>query len=71
VKNQVSLSELVPDLKDLMGGEVLAAMATLGMDFSSPDAVPAGELNEILWHVAKGWDTPYPQSEHGAEEEAD
>jgi hypothetical protein len=41
------------------------------MDFTTPDAVPSGELNEILWHAARGWNTPYPQSEHGAEKEID
>ena len=67
LKNQVSLSELVPDLQDLAGKEALGALASLRMDFTAPDAVPSGELNEILWRVAKGWDTPYPQSTHGIE----
>jgi hypothetical protein len=61
LKNQVSLSELVPDLRNLAGPEERAAIASLKMDFSGPDEIPSSELNEILWHIARGWDTPYPQ----------
>ncbi len=30
------------------------------MRFDIPDAAPADALNRILWHDARGWDTPYP-----------
>jgi len=31
------------------------------MNFRDPDACARRErLNRILWHDARGWDTPYP-----------
>jgi hypothetical protein len=30
------------------------------MKFDVPDAAPTERLNRILWHDARGWDTPYP-----------
>ena len=60
LKNQVSVSELVPDLRNLSRREKSAAIASLSMDFSSPDEVRSAELNEILWYVAQGWEKPYP-----------
>jgi hypothetical protein len=30
------------------------------MNFREYDAAPSDALNRILWHTAKGWDTPYP-----------
>ena len=63
----VSLSDLVPDLRNLQGSEELAAIASLRMDFTTPDGVPSGELNEILWRAARGWYTPYPQAHHDGE----
>jgi hypothetical protein len=61
----ISTSELVPALEELAGNDEEAAIASLVMDFSTPDAVPSDRLNEILWHVARGWDTPYPRVPHG------
>jgi YVTN family beta-propeller protein len=37
-----------------------AARASARMSFSGPDEAPAETLNRILWHDAKGWNTPYP-----------
>jgi hypothetical protein len=34
------------------------------MDFLDVDAAPTDELNRILWHTAKGWETPYPGVKH-------
>lgn len=34
------------------------------MDFDAPDDAPSETLNRILWHDAKGWDTPYPAVVH-------
>jgi hypothetical protein len=34
------------------------------MDFTRPDAAPERKLNEILWHAARGWQTPYPAGKH-------
>src|SRR6267143_4932578 len=38
----------------------LAAIASSRMNFRDPDAAPTERLNRILWHDARGWDTPYP-----------
>jgi hypothetical protein len=37
-----------------------AAVASSRMNFRAPDAAPTERLNRILWHEARGWDTPYP-----------
>jgi YVTN family beta-propeller protein len=36
------------------------------MDFREYDRAPEDELNRILWHLAKGMDTPYPTPIHRA-----
>jgi len=37
-----------------------AAQASARMSFDGPDEAPTDRLNRILWHDARGWDTPYP-----------
>lgn len=41
-----------------------AALASARMDFSAPDAAPSDRLNRILWHDARGWNTPFPGVKH-------
>jgi hypothetical protein len=42
------------------------AKESAAMDFSEYDLAPEDEMNRILWHVAKGMDTPYPTAIHRA-----
>jgi YVTN family beta-propeller protein len=37
-----------------------AARLSARMVFDRPDEAPSEKLNRILWHDARGWDTPYP-----------
>jgi len=37
-----------------------AALASSRMILDKPDEAPTDKLNRILWHDARGWDTPYP-----------
>ena len=37
------------------------ALASARMRFDGPDEAPSEALNRILWHDAKGWNTPYPE----------
>jgi hypothetical protein len=37
-----------------------AALASSRMRFDIPDAAPSDRLNRILWHEARGWQTPFP-----------
>jgi DNA-binding beta-propeller fold protein YncE len=37
-----------------------AALASSRMRFDIPDAAPSDRLNRILWHDARGWNTPFP-----------
>ena len=37
-----------------------AARQSARMDFDGPDEAPSDLLNRILWHDARGWNTPYP-----------
>jgi YVTN family beta-propeller protein len=39
---------------------------TAKQDFSKPDMVNDNEFNLVLWHAAKGLDTPYPRRYAGA-----
>jgi hypothetical protein len=58
--NTTPLDTLNPAAAALKGPARRATLASLGMDFSHPDAAPERKLNEILWHAARGWHTPYP-----------
>ncbi|MFY9527396.1 MAG: bifunctional YncE family protein/alkaline phosphatase family protein [Candidatus Acidiferrales bacterium] len=61
---QQSIFDLNPPASALKGAAREAALASLKMNFSVPDAAPTEILNRILWHDAKGWDRPYPQVSH-------
>ena len=44
----------------LHGPARAAALASSRMRLDIPDAAPSDVLNRILWHDARGWNTPYP-----------
>jgi hypothetical protein len=54
------------DLAAINGKKAPFAKESAAMDFSEYDLAPEDELNRILWHVAKGLDTPYPTPIHRA-----
>ena len=54
------------DLAAKNGPKAPFAKESAAMDFSDYDLAPEDELNRILWHVAKGMDTPYPAPIHRA-----
>ena len=60
-----SLFDLNPPLNALRGEERQAAVDSMRMRFDVPDAVPTERLNRIVWHNARGWNTPYPGSRQG------
>ena len=60
VKNEQDLFALNPELKTLKGPERQGALASARMRWDVPDAAPSDQLNRILWHAARGWNTPYP-----------
>jgi YVTN family beta-propeller protein len=60
VRPQQPLEELNPQLSALNGPAREAAEESLKMRFDVPDAAPTDRLNRILWHVQRGWNTPYP-----------
>jgi hypothetical protein len=41
-----------------------AALASSRMILDRPDEAPTERLNRILWHDARGWNTPYPAAKH-------
>jgi YVTN family beta-propeller protein len=59
-----SLYELNQRVGDITGPHAaerrVAARASARMRFDVPDAAPSERLNRILWHDARGWNTPYP-----------
>ncbi len=55
-----SLYEINPPAKNLRDDAREAALASSRMRLDIPDAAPSDLLNRILWHDARGWDTPFP-----------
>jgi YVTN family beta-propeller protein len=60
VEPEQSIYEENPKASRLRGPAREAAFASARMNFAIPDAAPSEKLNRILWHDAKGWNTPYP-----------
>ncbi len=59
-----SIYDVNPRLGQLTGPARAAALASSRMRFDVPDAAPSDELNRILWHDVRGWNTPYPGVHH-------
>ena len=66
VEPKQSIFQVNPSLEALRGARRKAAIASMKMDFNVPDDVPSQTLNRILWHEARGWQTPYPEARQGA-----
>lgn len=64
--NRIPLDEMNPSLASLRGPQRQAALDSMGMDFSRPDAAPEQRLNRILWHAIRGWNDAYPHVPHRA-----
>jgi hypothetical protein len=60
VEPKQSLFERNPAASALRGPARKAALASAKMRWEAPDAAPTNQLNRILWHHVKGWQTPYP-----------
>jgi YVTN family beta-propeller protein len=60
VRPEQALDEINPPLSALRGPAREAAEESMKMRFDVPDAAPTDRLNRILWHVQRGWNTPYP-----------
>lgn len=65
VEPKQSIFEVNPSLNALKGAARTGAIASMQMDFNLPDDVPSQKLNRILWHEARGWQTPYPEARQG------
>ncbi|MBL8216460.1 MAG: bifunctional YncE family protein/alkaline phosphatase family protein [Bryobacterales bacterium] len=59
-KPKQDLMELNPSTQALKGEARQAALASLKMNFDSPDAAPTDRVNRILWGQIRGWKTAYP-----------
>jgi hypothetical protein len=57
-----SLFDVNPPATALRGPALRGARDSMAMRFDNPDDVPSQKLNRILWHAARGWQTPYPRS---------
>jgi len=56
------IDELNPPLSSLQAAARRGALDSMKMRFDVVDAAPSERLNRILWHHARGWNTPYPGS---------
>jgi hypothetical protein len=59
--NLVPLDQMNPPLAALTGAQRYLAEVSLTLDLSGPDRADENKLNQIIWHSAKGYDTPYPK----------
>lgn len=64
VEPKQSIYEVNPPVIALRGPARKAALESARMNFAEYDAAPSDALNRILWHTAKGWNTPYPAERH-------
>jgi YVTN family beta-propeller protein len=64
--NKYAVVQPKVDLDAINGKKAPFAKESAAMDFSEYDQAPQDQLNRILWHVAKGMDTPYPTPIHRA-----
>lgn len=62
----IPLDELNKPVSELPPGQRKWAEASLEQDFEGFDRADEDTLNRILWHFAKGADTPYPAELAGA-----
>jgi len=64
IEPRVSLTETNERVGEIRGPNAAerrrAALASARMRFDIPDAAPSDRLNRILWHEARGWQTPFP-----------
>lgn len=58
--NTVPLGELNKPLSELSPAERDLALASAALPLAEPDRADEDTLNRILWHSARGGDTPYP-----------
>jgi hypothetical protein len=56
----VPLDELNVEAKKLKGKERVWAEKSDSLDLSGPDRADDDLMNRILWHAARGVETPYP-----------
>ncbi len=66
VPNRVPLDEANPSAELLEGDALRYARQSEAVDWSKFDSADEDTLNRILWHAAKGVDTPYPAAFAGA-----
>jgi hypothetical protein len=59
--NRIKLDEMNPPLKELRGKARYWAEKSLALDLDRGDRADEDTLNRILWHAARGYDTPYPK----------
>jgi YVTN family beta-propeller protein len=59
-KPKQDLFEVNPPASALKGEARRAALASARMRWDVPDAAPAAQLNRILWHSVRGWNSPFP-----------
>jgi YVTN family beta-propeller protein len=69
VANKVPLDEMNPGLDQLKGAALHWARKSLELDLDEADQADEDTLNRILWHAARGPDTPYPERRAGPEQE--
>jgi YVTN family beta-propeller protein len=66
IPNDVPLNQLNPRKNALAGDALMWAEKSMEQNFELIDAGDEDTLNRILWHAAKGTDTPYPTHLSGA-----
>jgi DNA-binding beta-propeller fold protein YncE len=63
--NRIDLTEMNPPVEKLHGKAKFWAEKSMALNFEKGDEADEDTLNRILWHSARGYDTPYPAIEEG------
>ncbi len=63
--NRIALDEMNPPLSKLRGQALDWAKKSLALKLDEGDEADEDTLNRILWHAAKGDETPYPEGQAG------
>jgi YVTN family beta-propeller protein len=64
--NNIPIDQDNPKKAALNGKQLEMARVSDRQDLSRPDAVNDDEMNRVLWHATRGWQTPYPAQWAGA-----
>lgn len=72
VPNRIPLDQLNPEVSEIKDpNQLYWAQKSIELPLDDIDEAPEDIFNRILWHDAKGYETPYPEEFADAGEDED